>query len=172
MSHAPTKSKSALVTILLIVILGLISTMLPAAEPGTTTKLISEYAESYPHYGVSESVRAGDFIFIGGIIATDRSGAVIAPNDGAAQAKVVYDRIKIILEAHGASFRNVVSETIYLTDWDRYLAGAEIRKKYFYDDGAEFASAVGQEVVSLVLPGLVIEVQMVAYVGENKLVGE
>jgi 2-iminobutanoate/2-iminopropanoate deaminase len=145
---------------------------LPAAEPGTATHVIPEYAKSYPKYGTVESVRAGDFIFIGGIIATDMDGAVIAPYDGAAQAEIVYSRIKTILEAHGASYRNVVSETIYLTYWDRYYAGAEIRKKFFTDAGAEFASAVGQEVVSLAVPGLVMEVQMVAYMGETKLVSE
>lgn len=145
---------------------------LPAAEPGTATHVIPEYAKSYPKYGTVESVRAGDFIFIGGIIATDIDGAVIAPYDGARQAEIVYSRIKTILEAHGASYRNVVSETIYLTDWDRYYAGAEIRKKFFTDAGAEFASAVGQEVVNLAVPGLVMEVQMVAYMGETKLVGE
>lgn len=143
-----------------------------AAEPGTTTAVIPEYAESYPAYGVSESVRAGDFIYIGGIIASDKDGKVIAPNDGAAQANVVYGRIKTILEAHGASFLNVVSETIYLTDWDRFGAGAAIRKRYFDEVGAAYPSAVGQEVVSLALPGLVMEVQMVAYVGEKKTIGK
>lgn len=145
---------------------------LPAAEPGTTTAVIPEYAESYPAYGVSESARAGDFIYIGGIIATDADGNVIAPNDGAAQAKVVYGRIKTILEAHGASYKNVVSETIYLTDWDRFGAGAEIRKQYFDEVGAAYPSAVGQEVVNLALPGLVMEIQMVAYVGAKKTVGQ
>ena len=143
-----------------------------AAEPGTTTAVIPEYAESYPAYGVSESVRAGDFVYIGGIIATDMDGNVIAPYDGKQQVEIVYGRIKKILAAHGATYRNVVSETIYLTDWVRFGAGADIRKKYFDDDGAAYASAVGQEVVSLALPGLVLEVQAVAYVGEKKEVGK
>ena len=167
MRHKSTKS-----TFFIIGLIALFTRAALAAEPGTTTNVITEYAKSYPLYGVSESVRAGDFVFIGGIIATDKDGEVMAPNDGAQQAKIVYDRIKKILTAHGANFRNVVSETIYLTDWDRYLAGAEIRKQYFVDDGAEFASAVGQEVENLVLPGLVIEVQMVAYLGENIMVRE
>ena len=63
-------------------------------------------------------------------------------------------------------------ETIYLTDWERFGAGAEIRKKYYDDAGAAYPSAVGQEVVSLAVPGLVMEVQMVAYIGETKKVGE
>jgi enamine deaminase RidA (YjgF/YER057c/UK114 family) len=162
-------SRRSIIPITLLLVLW--TTTLAAAEPGTTTAVIPEYAESYPAYGVSESVRAGDFIYIGGIIATDRDGNVIAPNDGAAQARVVYGRIKTILEAHGASYKNVVSETIYLTDWDRFVAGADIRKKFFDEVGAAYPSAVGQEVVSLTLPGLVMEVQMVAYVGEKKAVG-
>ena len=152
--------------------LALAALSVAAAEQGTKTAVIAEYAESYPAYGVSESVRAGDFIFIGGIIATDKDGNVIAPNDGAAQAKVVYGRIKTILEAHGASYKNVVSETIYRTDWQRFGAGADIRKQFFDEAGAAYPSAVGQEVVNLASPGLVMEVQMVAYVGEKKTVGQ
>jgi 2-iminobutanoate/2-iminopropanoate deaminase len=146
------------------------SAQLGAAEPGTTTAVIPEYAESYPAYGVSESVRAGDLIYIGGIIATDMEGEVIAPYDGRKQAEVVYGRIKTILEAHGASYKNVVSETLYLTDWQRYFEGAEVRKKFYDDAGAAYPSSVGQEVVSLALPGLVMEVRMVAYVGAKKAV--
>lgn len=145
---------------------------LGAAEPGTATAVIPEYAESYPAYGVSESVRAGDFIYIGGIIATDGDGEVIAPYDGKTQVQVVYERIGKILAAHGATYRNVVSETIYITDWVRFAAGADVRKKFFDDAGAAYPSAVGAEVVALALPGLVLEVQMVAYVGETKKVGD
>ena len=168
MRHYSTRSANCLFCALFTVL----SATVHAAQPGTTTAVISEYAESYPAYGVVESVRAGDFIYIGGIIATDLDGKTIAPYDGAAQAKIVYSRIKTILEAHGASFRNVVSETIYVTDWQRYFAGAKIRKKFFDDDNAAYPSAVGLKVVSLAVPGLVMEVQMVAYVGETKKVGE
>ena len=155
-------------------IAGMLTIMAPvfAAEPGTTTVVIPEYAESYPAYGVSESVRAGDFVYIGGIIASDAAGGVIAPYDGLKQAEVVYGRIKAILEAHGATYRNVVSETIYLTDWVRFGAAADVRKKFYDEAGAAYPSAVGQEVVSLALPGLVMEVRMVAYLGPKKAVGE
>ena len=166
--QVPTRCVYVLVYALLLIIGG----PLRAAQPGTTTSVIPEYAESYPDYGVVESARAGDFVYIGGIIATDINGNVIAPNDGAAQAEIVYSRIKKILEVHGADYRNVVSETIYLTDWERYGAGAEIRKKYYDDAGAAYPSAVGQEVMSLAVPGLVMEVQMVAYIGETQKVGE
>ena len=44
--------------------------------------------------------------------------------------------------------------------------------KFYDDDGAAYASAVGQQVVSLAVPGLVMEVQMVAYIGATKKVGE
>ena len=162
----------SITTFLILVLVLTLSLDASAAEPGTTTAVIPEYADSYPGYGVSESVRAGDFIYIGGIIATDMEGKVIAPNDGATQVRIIYDRIKRILAAHGATAKNVVSETLYLTDWEQLGAGAEIRKQFFDEAGAAYPSAVGQEVVSLALEGLVLEVQVVAYVGETKKVGE
>lgn len=169
MRRHPTSPLPALLAACLLLGLAL---PLGAAEPGTTTAVIPEYAESYPGYGVSESVRAGDFIYIGGIIATDKDGNVIAPHDGKAQVQIVYERIGKILAAHGATFRNVVSETIYITDWVRFAEGAAVRKQFFDDAGAAYPSAVGAEVVALAMPGLVLEVQMVAYVGETKKVGD
>jgi len=159
-------SNPAAIKIIIFAVVVFTALPLPAAQPGTTSAVIPEYAETYPAYGVSEAVRAGDFLYIGGIVAIDGDGAVVAPNDGAAQVEIVYARIGKILAAHGADFRHVVSETIFVTDWPRFRAGAATRKNHFDNAGAAYPSAAAVEVESLAVDGLVLEVQMVAHLGK------
>lgn len=137
-----------------------------AAEPGTSTHSSPGIQKLYEGYAVSEAVRAGPFLYVGGIVALGEDGKVISPYDGKAQVELIYDRIAKLLAAHGASARNVVSETLYITDWQRYASGAEQRRRFYDDAGAAYPTAVGAEVVSLAEPGLVLEVQLVAYLGE------
>ena len=140
----------------------------PAAQPGSETHVNEAIAKLYAEYAVSEAVRAGDYLYIGGIVAFGDDGSVIAPNDGKKQAEVIYSRIKQLLAANGADAKNVVSETIYLTDWPRYFNGAPVRQKFYDDAGAAYPSMVGVEVVSLAEQGLVMEVQLVAHLGGEK----
>ena len=137
-----------------------------AAQPGTEMH-IEETKAPYLEYGVSAAVRAGDFLYIGGIVAMDSTGASMTPYDGKAQAEIVYSRIQQLLQAHGATARNVVSETIYLTDWQRYFDGAGVRKRFYDEAKAAYPSNAAVEVVSLATAGLVLEVEIVAYLGEN-----
>lgn len=83
-----------------------------AAQPGSESH-INEAIKAYASYGVSEAVRAGDFLYIGGIVAFDDEGNVIAPNDGVKQMEVIYGYVKKILAGHGATAKNIVDETHY-----------------------------------------------------------
>jgi len=60
-----------------------------------------------------------------------------------------------------------VSETIYLTDWQRYFDGAGVRKRFYDKAKAAYPSNAAVEVVSLAAAGLVLEVEIVAYLGED-----
>jgi len=77
-----------------------------AAQPGTEIH-IEETKAPYLEYGVSAAVRAGDFLYIVGIVAMDSTGASMTAYDCKAQTEVVYSRIQQLLQAHGATARNV-----------------------------------------------------------------
>ena len=137
-----------------------------AAETNWVSSVGEGIAKVYSGFGVSEAVRAGDFLYVGGIVAVDENGEVIAPYDGKTQLQVIYDRIKILLEKNGAGPKDVVSETIYLTDWVRFGAGESTRKAFYTDAGAAFPTAAAVEVATLAAAGLVLEVELVAYLGD------
>jgi enamine deaminase RidA (YjgF/YER057c/UK114 family) len=61
-------------------------------------------------------VRAQEYLFIAGMLATDKAGNIIGKGDFDAQAVQVFANVRLALESAGASWKNVVQFTTYLTD--------------------------------------------------------
>ena len=139
----------------------LVGGQLQAADP-SKTKQVKGLEQIYQDYGVSAAVRAGDFLFLGGITSLGSDGKVIGPWDGKKQIDLCYKRIEELLKHYGAGPKNVVSETIYHTGWNFMQADARMA---FYE-GVAFPNAAGVEVVSLADPALVFEIELIVYLGD------
>lgn len=61
-------------------------------------------------------VRAQEYLFIAGMLATDKAGNMIGKGNFDAQAAQVFDNVRAALASAGASWKNVVQFTTYLTD--------------------------------------------------------
>jgi enamine deaminase RidA (YjgF/YER057c/UK114 family) len=76
-------------------------------NPDTLGKPLGQYSQI-------TRVKASEFLFIAGQLATDKSGKVIGPDDFDAQCGQVFANIEAALTSQGASFANVVEFTTYL----------------------------------------------------------
>ena len=65
-------------------------------------------------YSQITRVKASEFLFIAGQLATDKSGKTIGADDFDAQCRQVFANIEAALASQGASFANVVEFTTYL----------------------------------------------------------
>jgi enamine deaminase RidA (YjgF/YER057c/UK114 family) len=137
-------------------------------------RLMPEWAYAWrtPAYStMSHGWRTGPFVFIGGQVALDPEAKVVAPGDMAGQTRYVYRAIEGLLAEAGASMRDVVKITTYLaldpadpafdTKWE---AMAEVRKEFFPHDGP---GATGIAVSALRYPGLLVEVEAIAVIGDG-----
>jgi enamine deaminase RidA (YjgF/YER057c/UK114 family) len=61
-------------------------------------------------------VRAQEYLFIAGMLATDKAGNIIGKGDFDAQAAQTFANVRAALESARASWKNVVQFTTYLTD--------------------------------------------------------
>ena len=61
-------------------------------------------------------VRAQEYLFIAGMLATDKAGNIIGKGNFDAQAAQVFANVRAALESAGASWKNVAQFTTYLTD--------------------------------------------------------
>lgn len=65
-------------------------------------------------YSQITRVKASEFLFIAGQVATDQSGKLVGEGDFDAQCGQVFANIEAALKSQGASFANVVEFTTYL----------------------------------------------------------
>jgi 2-iminobutanoate/2-iminopropanoate deaminase len=78
-----------------------------------------------------QAIRAGDTIYVAGQIPVDPRTNQIVEGDAAAQARQVFENIKAILEAAGASLDRVVKTTIFLADVNDFAAVNAVYAEYF-----------------------------------------
>jgi reactive intermediate/imine deaminase len=114
-------------------------------------------------YSQAVRVETGDavWISISGQIAIDREGNLVGPGDMRAQTRQVFENLNAILEAHGATFADVVKIGTYLTTLDDLAGMREVRGEYLT---AEPPASTSVQVVALVVPDAMIEVDLLAVV--------
>ena len=114
-------------------------------------------------YSQAVRVETGDAIWISisGQIAIDREGNLVGPGDMRAQTRQVFENLNAILEANGATFADVVKIGTYLTTLDDLAGMREVRGEYLT---AEPPASTSVQVVALVVPDAMIEVDLLAVV--------
>ncbi|GAA1701833.1 RidA family protein [Streptomyces yatensis] len=106
----------------------------------------------------------GHFVAVSGQLALDEAGGIVGEGDPAAQARQVFENLRRCLGAAGATFDDVIKLTYFVTDMAHMPAIREARTLHMPDDRLPAASAV--QVVSLVRPEFLMEVEALAVVAE------
>jgi 2-iminobutanoate/2-iminopropanoate deaminase len=117
-------------------------------------------AEPISHY--TDAVVAGDTLYVSGIVPVDANGAVVGGDDVAAQARQVFANMERVLAAAGATAADVVKVTVYLLDVDDRPKINPVRQEFF---GAARPASTLVEVSRLAVPGALLEIEAVAYLG-------
>ena len=105
------------------------------------------------------AVRAGPFVFVSGQVPRDPISGELIGNDVATQTRVTLSNVQRLIEQSGASLRDVVSVTVYLTNVDDWAAMNEVYKEFF-SSPFPTRTAVGVE-----LRDILVEINAIAYVG-------
>lgn len=109
------------------------------------------------HY--ADAVRAGDLLFVSGVVPVDGEGKLVGGDDVVAQAEKVFENIGAVLAAAGASAHDVVKVTVFVTDIDDRPKINPVRQRFFGDTRP--ASTL-VEISKLAIPGAKLEVEAVA----------
>lgn len=109
----------------------------------------------------SPAVKKGNMLFLSGITAVDPVTGKVIKGDLEAQTRMVFQNIKDILEAAGATLDDVVKTTDYITPaaLPSYKVTADVRREFFKDN---FPAATGVIIHSLIRPDMLIEIDAVA----------
>jgi 2-iminobutanoate/2-iminopropanoate deaminase len=116
---------------------------------------VDALSEPLSHY--TDAVIWGDMLFVSGVAPLDRAGKLVG-DDAPAQTRQIFENMKLILDAAGASFRDVLRVTVYLTDVNDRKAINPVRREYF-GDARPASTLIG--VSALAIPGMKVEIEAV-----------
>jgi enamine deaminase RidA (YjgF/YER057c/UK114 family) len=121
-----------------------------------------------PPVGFSHAATAAGWIFIGGQISSDRSGAVTSPGDMAGQFRRALENLMCVLDAAGGTPSRIVKITYYVTDVAAYREALKpIGEAYRELLGRHYPAASLFEVKGLFEPEAMIEIECIALRGEE-----
>ena len=109
----------------------------------------------------SAGARAGNTVYVSGVLALGEGGAVLHPGDAAAQTRHVLEAIKSVIETAGGTMEDVTMNHIFLKDWADYATMNKVYAEYFPGDKpARYCIRC-----DLVKPDCLVEVASVAHIG-------
>jgi reactive intermediate/imine deaminase len=111
-------------------------------------------------YSQVAEVIGGRLIYVAGQIALDQAGNLVGPGDMEAQARQVFENIKIALESCGATFANVIKFTIFTVDIAQLGVVREVRNRYI--DTAHPPTSTAVEVSNLIREDVLLEIEAIA----------
>jgi 2-iminobutanoate/2-iminopropanoate deaminase len=125
-------------------------------------RVIQAEGAAKPLGAYSHGWRAGDFIFVTGTGPIDTEGKVVGDTIEEQTHKTI-DNIEAVLRAEGATLGDIIKVNVHLVDtnlFPRYNAAYKERFSEPYPARTTVGSDLHQ------VPGMMIEIEAMAYVGE------
>ena len=129
-----------------------------ALNPATLPKPVGPYSNVV-------TSPPGKLVFVAGQVAFDAEGNVVGEGDIVAQTRQVMENIRLALEAAGATFADVVKIINYITDANEFSKMAAVRREYLREP---YPTSTLIEVQALMFPELLIEIEAIAVVPEDR----
>jgi 2-iminobutanoate/2-iminopropanoate deaminase len=110
----------------------------------------------------SNCLVVNDIAYVSGLTARGADFVSIQGSDEYAQSKIIFDKIKSLLEAAGGSMADVVKLTIFVTNIVNREKVWAARREFFHGD---FPAASLVEVSALATPEILVEIEAIAHLG-------
>ena len=124
------------------------------------TGIASPYSWDSPFHYSQATVHNG-IVYVSGQAALGSDGSIVGENDFEAQAHQVFANLKTVLTAAGSDLSKVFKVNIYMTDMTSFPTIIECREKYF---SKPYPADTTVEVTALAIPGLLLEIDVIASV--------
>ena len=113
----------------------------------------------------SNALRVGELLFISGTVSRAPDGVAIQGQSEYEQAKIIFGKIRRLVEAAGGAMSDVVKMTIYLVNIKQNTEVWRARQEFFTGD---YPCSTLVEVRSLATPEILVEIEAIACIGAGK----
>ena len=128
-------------------------------------KIVSEHVAE-PKPGLwSNCLRIGDVAYVSGLTARGMDGETVLGDGEYEQSKVVFGKIKHLVEAAGGTMADVAKMTIFVTNIKKNTEVWRARREYFSGD---FPACSLVEVSALAKPEILVEIEAIAHIGSGQ----
>lgn len=125
-------------------------------------RITSPHVAEPPPERWSNALRVGDMLFVSGTVARAADGVSIEGSNEYEQARVIFRRIRHLVEAAGGAMADVVKVTIYVVNISQNTEVWRARREFFTGD---FPCSTLVEVRSLATPEILVEIEAIAFLG-------
>ena len=113
----------------------------------------------------SNAIRAGEFLFVAGQVSSASDGKTIEGKGEYEQARIIFGKIRKLVEAAGGSTEDVVKVTIFMVNIKQNTEVWRARQEFFSGD---FPASTLVEVRALGTPDTLVEVEAIAHIGARR----
>ncbi|MDD1778229.1 MAG: RidA family protein [Candidatus Helarchaeota archaeon] len=112
----------------------------------------------------SWGIKAGNFIFLSGMVGINADGNLVGKGDAKIQAKQCLENIKAAIEAAGGKVNQVIKINTFLKDLADYGKFNEARAEFFAENSivGDFPASTAVQ-AKLVRDDFLIEIEAIAY---------
>lgn len=128
----------------------------------TKERIISDAVREPAEKMWSNCLKIGNQLYVSGMTARGPDGNSILGDNEYEQAKVVFQKIKDLVEAGGAQMDDVVKMTIYVTNIKNNTGVWQARQAFFTGD---YPACTLVEVSALAKPEILLEIEAIAILG-------
>jgi enamine deaminase RidA (YjgF/YER057c/UK114 family) len=126
------------------------------------TRIYSPDVAEAPPGRWSNAIRAGEFLFISGQVSRSSDGKTIEGKGEYEQSKIIFTKIKDLVEAAGGTTQDVVKVTIYVVNIKNNTEVWRARQEFFSGD---FPASTLVQVAALGTPEVLVEIEAIAHIG-------
>jgi enamine deaminase RidA (YjgF/YER057c/UK114 family) len=113
----------------------------------------------------SNALRVGELLFISGMVSRAPDGVTISGSGEYEQAKIIFGKIRDLVEAAGGAISDVVKVTIFVVNVKQNTEVWRARQEFFTGD---FPCSTLVEVRNLATPEILVEIEAIACLGAGK----
>ncbi len=110
----------------------------------------------------SNCMRVGELVYISGLTSRAADQITIEGDDEYEQAKIIFDKIRLLMEAAGGGMNDIVKMTIFVISIQNNKMVWKAREEFFTGD---FPSCTLVEVSALATSKILVEINAVAHIG-------